>query len=247
MKVDRQAFLWRRIFLENKYDIPESVSSIPELTTAIHRPPVVVSGKKQDPAQPEKPKKQDPAQPEKPKKQDPAQPEKPKKQDPAQPEKPKKQRTAQTNKKEQKKQAPIPAVPVFQAPPAPLVVVQPPASIETEPRKQVQSKHDVSVYWENGRMYWRGLFPDDDEYEECEPVQRRKRTREEYENLFIWEDIDFEDGIYGSCTPEEMAIFQELLHENGYDSPTYSDLLDEEGVLSTQTQANAEWLGVGPA
>jgi hypothetical protein len=214
MKVDRQAFLWRRIFLENKYDIPESVSSIPELTTAIHRPPVVVSGKKQDPAQPEKPKKQ---------------------------------RTAQTNKKEQKKQAPIPAVPVFQAPPAPLVVAQPPASIETEPRKQVQSKHDVSVYWENGRMYWRGLFPDDDEYEECEPVQRCKRTREEYENLFIWEDIDFEDGIYGSCTPEEMAIFQELLHENGYDSPTYSDLLDEEGVLSTQTQANAEWLGVGPA
>jgi hypothetical protein len=212
MKVDRQAFLWRRIFLENRYDIPESVSSIAELTTVIHKPPVVVSGQKKDQVQPEKQKKQ---------------------------------RATQTNKKDQSKQAPLPAVPVFQAPQAPQAVVQNPASIETEQQKPFQSKHDVSVYWDNGRMYWQGFIPDDVESEKSEPVQRRKRTREEYETLFIWEDIDFEDGIYGSCTPEEIATFQELLRENGYDSPSYSDLLDEDGVLSAQTQANAEWLGIG--
>ena len=162
------------------------------------------------------------------------------------------------------------SMPVQPVPSRPEIVMpRPPITVQ---RKVFQTKHDVSIYWDNGCVFWDGLFLDEEEIQRLyhhsmkeaiqknpskdtneaiqqnpSKAQKRKRTRKEYEGMFIWEDINIDDGVYGTCTKQEVAEFQALLHENGYDcqAPSqYEDLLDDEGVLLAQTEANKKWLGI---
>ena len=127
---------------------------------------------------------------------------------------------------------------------------RPPIVVQKSQSKTQAMAPDAHVSTAHDGLYPEYILPDQETGKNTgltSEAQPRKMTREECENLFLWEDTDLDDSMYGQCTDQEISNFQSLLHENGYESTAqspFSDLLDDEGILEAQTKANAEWLGV---